>query len=141
MKILCNYLGGSISYGLNTPASDRDERYLFLNDELSKVDWTKYKIVVPTEKDKKEIQAAMEYFHDCKETDTNFITVNQLVHEYEHGDESDKYSNIVVDFYLYHQLLQKTCSHPKEEQCNENGVNYCKLCWKALETVSWIEPG
>lgn len=37
MKILCNYLGGSISYGLNTPTSDRDERYLFLNTELSKV--------------------------------------------------------------------------------------------------------
>jgi hypothetical protein len=107
-----------------------------VNSDVSKVDWTKYKIVVPTEKDRKEIHAAMEYFHDCKETDTDFVTVNQLVHEYEHGDESDKYSNIVVDFYLYHQLLQKTCPHPKEEQCNENGVNYCKLCWKALEITN-----
>ena len=37
MKLLCNYLGGSISYGLNTPTSDRDERFLFLNTEISKI--------------------------------------------------------------------------------------------------------
>ena len=37
MKILCKYLGGSISYGLDTPLSDRDERYLFLNTELSQI--------------------------------------------------------------------------------------------------------
>ena len=37
MKILCNYLGGSISYGLNIPLSDKDERYLFLNTEISKI--------------------------------------------------------------------------------------------------------
>lgn len=112
-----------------------------VNSDVSKVDWTKYKIIVPTEKDKKEIQAAMEYFHDFMDIDTDFVPVNQLVHEYEQGDESDKYSNIVVDDDLYHRLLQKTCPHPKEEQYNQDGINYCKLCWKALETVSWIEPG
>ena len=37
MKILCNYLGGSISYGLNTPTSDKDERYLFINTDISKI--------------------------------------------------------------------------------------------------------
>ena len=37
MKILCNYLGGSISYGLNTPTSDKDERYLFLHSDISKI--------------------------------------------------------------------------------------------------------
>jgi predicted nucleotidyltransferase len=37
MKVLCNYLGGSISYGLNTSSSDRDERYVFVNTEISKI--------------------------------------------------------------------------------------------------------
>jgi len=37
MKVLCNYLGGSISYGLDTPLSDKDERFLFLNTEISKI--------------------------------------------------------------------------------------------------------
>jgi hypothetical protein len=37
MKVIANYLGGSNSYGLATPTSDRDERYLFLNTEISKI--------------------------------------------------------------------------------------------------------
>ena len=37
MKTLCKYLGGSISYGLNTPESDRDERYVFLHTDRSKI--------------------------------------------------------------------------------------------------------
>lgn len=37
MKVLAKYLGGSNSYGLATPTSDRDERYLFLNTEISKI--------------------------------------------------------------------------------------------------------
>jgi predicted nucleotidyltransferase len=37
VKLLCNYLGGSISYGLSTPQSDRDERYLFLNTEIARI--------------------------------------------------------------------------------------------------------
>ena len=121
-------------YGIVDYVPREDPKWKNLN-------WTKYKIVVPTIEDKKEIQAAMEYFHDCKETDTEFVTVCQLVHEYETGDEIDGYSNIVVDDDLYHRLLQKTCPHPKEEQYNENGINYCKLCWKALEVTSFRERG
>jgi len=37
MKTLCSYLGGSISYGLNTPTSDKDERFVFLNTDVSKI--------------------------------------------------------------------------------------------------------
>ena len=37
VKVLCNYIGGSISYGLDTPQSDRDERYLFLNTERARI--------------------------------------------------------------------------------------------------------
>lgn len=37
MKVLCNYFGGSISYGLNTPSSDKDIRGLYLCDEISEI--------------------------------------------------------------------------------------------------------
>lgn len=37
MKLLCKYLGGSHSYGLATPASDLDERYLFIHENPSKI--------------------------------------------------------------------------------------------------------
>jgi predicted nucleotidyltransferase len=37
MKILAKYLGGSYSYGLNTPSSDIDDRYVFIHDEPSKI--------------------------------------------------------------------------------------------------------
>lgn len=37
MKILCQYLGGSKLYGLDTPTSDEDIRYVFLNTELGQI--------------------------------------------------------------------------------------------------------
>lgn len=37
MKVLAKYLGGSISYGLNTPESDRDERYVYIHTDYSKI--------------------------------------------------------------------------------------------------------
>ena len=37
MKILCKYYGGSYSYGLNTPTSDLDERFVFIHTEPSKI--------------------------------------------------------------------------------------------------------
>jgi lipoate synthase len=78
--------------------------YQDFNDEIEKVVWTKYKIVVPTEEDKKEVQSALEHCHDSRDIDTDFVTVNQLVHEYEHHDESDKYSNIIVSKEMYDKL-------------------------------------
>lgn len=37
LKLLCSYLGGSHLYGLNTPTSDEDIRYVFLNTELGEI--------------------------------------------------------------------------------------------------------
>ena len=37
MKKLCELVGGSRLYGLSTPTSDLDFRYVFQNDELSKI--------------------------------------------------------------------------------------------------------
>jgi hypothetical protein len=37
MKLICKYLGGSHSYGLNSPESDIDYRGIFLNDSVAKI--------------------------------------------------------------------------------------------------------
>ena len=68
--------------------------------------WTKYKIVVPTDQDKKDLEEAFEHLHytDC---DTNNVPVNQLIHEYLTseitGDDKTK-NNIIVDTNLYNKL-------------------------------------
>lgn len=37
MRILAKYLGGSHLYGLNTPESDKDERFIFINDTVGQI--------------------------------------------------------------------------------------------------------
>jgi len=56
--------------------SDKSERYL-TEEELNKIAWTKYKIIVPTEKDKKDLMEAFEHIR-YSDIDTDYITVNQL---------------------------------------------------------------
>lgn len=68
--------------------------------------YTKYKIVVPTEKDKEELEEAFEHLHytDC---DTDYVTVNQLVHEYlteERTGNSLTKNNIIVNKELYEKI-------------------------------------
>lgn len=80
------------------------ERY---NDKpTSEINWAKYKIIVPTEKDKRDLEEAFEHLHytDC---DTEFVPVNQLVHEYltpeRTGNEKTK-NNIIVDKDLFEYI-------------------------------------
>ncbi len=37
MKLICEYLGGSFSYGLNTPDSDQDWRGVFINQNIGTI--------------------------------------------------------------------------------------------------------
>ena len=75
-------------------------------NESEETNWTKYKIVVPTEEDKLELEKAFEHLHytDC---DTDYVAVNQLIHEYltpeRTGDDRTK-NNIIVDKELYEKL-------------------------------------
>ncbi len=73
--------------------------------EYEKWPWTKYKIIVPTEEDRKELMEAFEHFHNGSDTDTDNIVVNQLIHEYldEERMEGAK-NNIIVDEKLYNKL-------------------------------------
>jgi hypothetical protein len=73
----------------------KDPEAAFLSeDELKRIPWTRYRIIVPTEEDKQELLSAFEHIH-YSDIDTGFVTVNQLVHEYL-GDR-----NIIVDKELF----------------------------------------
>lgn len=74
---------------------------------MKRIPWSNFIIVCKTEKDRAQIRAAMEYFHNMHETDTNFIVVNQLVHNYIHDDASDGHSDVIVDKEVYKQLLPR----------------------------------
>jgi uncharacterized protein YktA (UPF0223 family) len=67
------------------------------DDEMKLVEWTRYKIIVPTKKDKKEIMEAFEHFHN-EGYDSDFISCNQLAHEYLNGD------NILVSEKVFNML-------------------------------------
>lgn len=67
--------------------------------DWTKIKWTKYKIVVPTKADEKELRDAFRHIHDA-DIDTDYIAVNQLAHEY----LEDNGCNIVVDKELYESL-------------------------------------
>ena len=78
--------------------------------DIKSVTWTKYKIIVPTEKDRRELEEAFEHFH-YSDIDTDNVTVNQLAHEYlteeRTGDPQTK-NNIIVDEKLYQELNERT---------------------------------
>ena len=79
---------------------------------IEDVKWTKYKIIVPTEEDRLEIMRAFKHIHDSN-IDTEFVTVNQLCHEYSplyydknkpKPENDPKNHNIIVDKKLYKDL-------------------------------------
>ena len=78
--------------------SDKNSEDLSKED-LKKVEFTKYVIIVPTIEDKNELIEAFEHIH-YSDIDTDYIAVNQLAHEY--SDEN----NIIVDEISYN-LLKK----------------------------------
>jgi len=84
---------------------NNDTDYL-TKEGLEKVRWTKYKIVVPTEEDKRELEMAFEHIH-YSNIDTDNVAVNQLAHEYlteEVTGNTQTKNNIIVDEELYNKL-------------------------------------
>jgi len=81
-------------YSKNPKADDLTEK------ELKKVRWTRFKIIVPTQTDKKELLEAFEHIHDSgpdNPIDLNFITVNQLAHAYHKEDKVIKVDKELFD--------------------------------------------
>ncbi len=71
---------------------------------IKDVKWTKYKIIVPTEEDKKELMLAFEHIH-YSNIDTDYVVVNQLAHEYLDKEKMEgAKNNIIVDKTLYDNL-------------------------------------
>jgi hypothetical protein len=80
--------------------------------ELASIVWTKFKIIVPTQKDKKDIVEALKYLHDTEELldgggmhvdiTGDFIPVNQLVHAYREEEKM-----IVVDKKLFASFISR----------------------------------
>ena len=77
-------------------------------EEMKKVKWTKYKIIVPTLEDKLELEKAFEHIH-YSDIDTEYIVVNQLAHEYlteEVTGDPKLINNIIIDEELFNRLSQ-----------------------------------
>lgn len=104
---------------------------------INEISWTKYKIIVPTEEDKQELEAAFEHFHYA-DIDTNYVTVNQLAHEYltpeRSGDPRTK-NNIIVDPELFKKLQQTDI-----EQKNITLYETFEETFQVLEENGYIFP-
>jgi hypothetical protein len=78
------------------------------NDKnIKDIKWTKYKIIVPSEDDRQELMDAFEHIH-YSDVDSNFVAVDQLIHEYLDEDSSPEYhNNIIVDEELFNKIKNK----------------------------------
>jgi len=72
-------------------------------NDVDSIKFFEYTIVVPTKQDREELLETSRYLHDLRCIDTDYIAVNQLVHEYEHKT-LNVHSNIIVDKELYKKL-------------------------------------
>jgi len=76
-------------------------------EDMKKVEWTRYKIVVPTEIDRRELMEAFEHFH-YEGYDSDIIAANQLAHEYLDEERMEGgMNNIIVDEELFNKLNTK----------------------------------
>jgi hypothetical protein len=72
-------------------------------NDKKETEFFNYKIVVPTEKDRKQLIKAFEYLHNLRCIDTDYIIVNQLVHEYE-LESKPEYSSIIINKELFEKI-------------------------------------
>ena len=89
---------------------------------IKDIRWTKYKIVVPTEQDKNDLEEAFLHLHDT-DCDTNNVPVNQLIHEYSPMLNPGEKNNIIVDDFAYKILKQNdTLKSKKKDYLVDRGV-------------------
>ncbi len=82
---------------------DGRDDIMLTDEEFKNVKWTKFKIIVPTEEDKKELEEAFEHIHYADDVDRDYVVVNQISHHY--LNESEGYvNNIIVDKELFDKL-------------------------------------
>ena len=112
--------------------------YIPMDDpRWKKMKWCDFRIIVPDQETKEQLQAAFEYFHDNRDIDTDFIAVNAVAHSYlddklEEGAESP----ILVDPDLFKQVKQKTCKHNREHYFYDT-MEFCRDCHACLAVTSY----
>ena len=112
--------------GCRLPPGKRMTKY----KKLSNPKFFRFKFVVPSEEDRRELLAALEFIHASPIMDNNkFIVINQLAHGYL-GPNDTIESAIVVDEDSYFRIKQQSCYH--KTTYTKDGVTYCENCWKAL---------
>lgn len=72
-------------------------------DEIKKVEFVKFKIIVPNEEEKIEFMNACKHIHDSDVLmiDNDYVCVNQIAHQYTEHNE------IIVNKKLYDKLKTK----------------------------------
>ena len=68
------------------------------DEEFEKLNWAKFKIIVPTKEDAKKIRLAIRYLHD-QDINTDYIWVNQIVHSYSEDEDT-----IVINDKLFDEI-------------------------------------
>lgn len=104
---------------------------------ISDIKWTNYKIIVPTQEDKEELEEAFEHIH-YSDIDTNYVTVNQLIHEYltpERSGDPATINNIIVDTELFKKLQQ-----PDFEQKELTSIEVFEKTFQDLEDNGYVSP-
>lgn len=94
--------------------------------------FTGFKIVVPNQNIKSEIQAALKYLHDNKHVDKSNVIINILSNSFSNQKAKDL---IVVDSNMYSRAYQKSCKHSMTYV--NNGIRICSDCGNQLEVTSY----
>ncbi len=103
----------------------------------SKQKWVDFRIVVPDEETKQQMEAAFEYLHDNPLIDTDFMAVNAVVHGYLTPErEKGVIPCIIVDSVLFNQMKQRTCPHSWGRYFYD-GMEFCKECHKCVAVTSY----
>jgi hypothetical protein len=119
------------------PPEKRMRKYRKNMTNSSKVPFVKFRIIVPTEDDKKQLLACFEYIHDnpIMDCEEDFIVLNQIAHSYVTPElEKGHPDMIVVDPTHYKLIEQLNCLH-KNTYIGNYGEKWCKDCEARLVTI------
>lgn len=119
------------------PPEKRMRKYRKNMKDPKKVPFVDFRIVVPTEEDKKQLLAAFEFIHDNNSVmENDFIAINQLAHCYVTPElEKGHPEMIVVNSELFDDAVKEACPHT--DTWVDNGIRICKMCQKHLEVTSY----
>lgn len=109
-------------------------------DDIAKVKFPQFKIIVPTVEDKGQIQAALEHIHGSS-ADHNFVAVNCLSHGYQ--DLPGQPSPVVVNPQLFSQVAESKPTVFLVELRTDRGTHFemdtVAVCTSLEKARAWIK--